>query len=263
VDFKNGEREMNQAAFRFYAELNDFLTVHQRQRTLFFPFIGNPSVKDSIEAFGVPHTEVDLVLVNGNPVNFRYHVQNQDYISVYPVFECLDISALVKLRAKPLRVTRFVADVHLGKLARKLRLFGFDTLYKNDFSDAEIIRLSLKDKRIILTRDRGILMNGSVSHGYWIRSFQVDEQLSEVLNRFHLVTQIKAFHRCTVCNGTVKRIDKKQIRDQLLPRTTRYYNEFFTCVTCKRIYWKGSHYRKMESYIQNMIRNCEVKQASI
>ena len=243
---------MYQACFRFYAELNDFLQENEKQQTVVFSFAGNPSVKDSIEAFGIPHTEVDLILVNGNSVDFHYQIQNRDYISVYPVFESLDISAAVRLRVKPLRETRFVVDVHLGKLARKLRLFGFDTLYRNDFSDTEIIRLSLKDKRIILTRDRGILMNGSVSHGYWIRSFQVEKQLNEVLKRFHLVTQIKPFHRCTVCNGIVRNIDKGRIKEQLLPRTVKYYDEFYYCGTCKRIYWKGSHYRKMEDYIQKI-----------
>ena len=243
---------MYQAYFRFYAELNDFLSEKKRQQTLVLSFAVNPSVKDSIEAFGIPHTEVDLILVNGNSVDFHYQIQDLDYISVYPVFESLDISAVVKLRAKPLRITRFVVDVHLGKLARKLRLFGFDTLYRNDFSDGEIIRLSQKDKRIILTRDRGILMNGSVTHGYWIRSFRVDKQLSEVLKRFHLITQIRAFHRCTVCNGRVHSIDKERIKEQLPPRTVKYYDEFFRCGTCKRIYWKGSHYRKMEDYIQRI-----------
>jgi uncharacterized protein with PIN domain len=241
-----------QASFRFYAELNDFLPVNQKHQSFDFIFQGNPSVKDSIEAIGVPHTEIDLILVNGQSVDFSYHLRDHDYISVYPVFESLDISPLVKLRAEPLRKIRFILDVHLGKLARKLRLLGFDTLYRNDYQDAEIIRLALKEKRIILTRDRGILKTGRVSHGFWIRSNQADSQIAEVLNRFQLYAQIKAFHRCTVCNGIVRRIDKETIRDRLLPRTVKYYDEFYRCTECDRIYWKGSHYRKMEVYIQRL-----------
>lgn len=252
-----------QVSFRFYAELNDFIPVNQKYQPVLVSFTGNPSVKDSIESIGVPHTEIDLILVNGRAVYFTYHLQDNDYISVYPVFESLDISSLVRLRAKPLRKTRFILDVHLGKLARKLRLLGFDTLYKNDFTDEEIINLSMKDKRIILTRDRGILKNGLVCHGYWIRSFQPDKQLIEVLKRFHLISQIQAFHRCMICNGTVRRVDKEKIKNRLLPKTAMIYHEFYRCTGCERIYWKGSHYRKMEAYIQKVIKDQEERTVSV
>ena len=244
-----------QANFRFYAELNDCLPAGQRYQSFIYPFSGNPSIKDSIESVGVPHTEVDLILVNGISVDFDYHLLNGDTVSVYPVFESLDISPLLRLRAKPLRNTRFILDVHLGKLARKLRLLGFDTLYRNDYSDPEIVNLSLKDRRIILTRDRGILKRKSVSHGYWIRSTQTDAQIREVLNRFDLYSQIRAFDRCMICNGKITKVNKDEVLNRLQPRTILYYDEIFSCCGCDRLYWKGSHYHKMNVFIQDLRRD--------
>lgn len=225
-------------------------------------FKGNPSVKDSVESLGVPHTEIDLILVNGQSVDFNRQLRDGDQVSVYPVFESLDISPLIRLRAKPLRNPRFILDVHLGRLAKKLRMLGFDSLYQNDYTDPVIIDLSLKEKRIILTCDRGILKNKSVTHGYWIRSRQVDEQLREVIHHFDLSSRIDAFWRCMVCNGTVKKVHQKMIEDRLLPRTAQYFNEFYICEGCHRIYWKGSHYQKMEAYIQKLVKDDKLNEMS-
>ena len=145
------------ANFRFYEELNDFLPENKRKIEYSYAFYGTPAVKDAIEAEGVPHTEVDLILVNGKSVGFDYLLQHSDRVSVYPVFETLDISPVIRLREKPLRESKFILDVHLGKLTKLLRRLGFDSNYRNDYSDPEIVNISLKEKRIILTRDRGIL----------------------------------------------------------------------------------------------------------
>ena len=244
-----------QAYFRFYAELNDFLSAGHRYHLFGYSFKGTPAIKDCIEALGVPHTEVDLILVNGASVGFDCKLQNGDYVSVYPVFESVDVSQVTRLRAKPLRDPRFIADVHLGKLARKLRMLGFDILYRNDYDDIEIIDLSLTDRRIILTRDRGILMNKSVTHGYWIRADHVYDQLTEVLNRFDLFAQVTAFRRCLVCNGVLTQVDKEAIKARLLPKTDLYYDEFHVCCECGRFYWKGSHYREMKIYIENLLKH--------
>jgi hypothetical protein len=147
-------RSDNSAEFRFYEELNDFLRPEQRKQTLTYRFNGNPGIKDPIEVFGVPHTEVDLIVVNGESVGFGYRLKDADRIAVYPVFEGFDISPIVRLREAPLRHTAFVVDVNLGKLARLLRLFGFDTLFANSFDDREIAAISVEQQRIILTRDR-------------------------------------------------------------------------------------------------------------
>src|SRR5262249_31383318 len=156
---------MNRACFRFYAELNDFLPPGRRGVTFTYSFEGSPSIKDLIEALGVPHTEVDLILVNGESVDFAYRVREGDRISVYPVFESLDITPLLRVRPRPLRETRFVLDTHLGRLAAYLRLLGFDTLYRNDAGDDELARISSGEGRILLTRDRGLLKRSQVTHG--------------------------------------------------------------------------------------------------
>jgi hypothetical protein len=133
----------NRAVFRFYEELNDFLPNNRKKTAFSYAFEGKPSVKDAIESVGIPHVEVDLILVNGESVDFKYQLRDNDHISVYPVFESLNISEVSKIREKPLRNMAFVLDVHLGKLAKYLRMFGFDTVYRNDYDDPEIIRFPL------------------------------------------------------------------------------------------------------------------------
>jgi uncharacterized protein with PIN domain len=229
------------AEFRFYEELNDFLPVEQKKQSLPYRFNGNPGIKDPIEAFGVPHTEVDLIVVNGTSVGFGYRLQHGDRVAVYPVFEGLDISPIVKLRDKPLRKIAFVVDVNLGKLARFLRLLGFDTLFANSFSDRDITDISVEQKRIILTRDRRLLHAKVITHGYWVRSVVPERQLAEVIARFDLAAQIMPFRRCTACNGLIETIEKKQVLHLLEPKTKKYYELFYRCRDCGKVYWEGSH----------------------
>ena len=238
--------------FRFYEELNDFLPVEKRKVHFDHLYIDRTSVKDVIESLGVPHTEVDLILVNGKSVGFDYLISVGDDISVYPVFESLDITDVQHLRLKPLRKPRFIADVHLGKLTRYLRMMGFDVLYKNDFDDDEIVDLSLTEKRAILTRDRGILKRSKVTHGYWMRSTKVQEQVLEVIKRFDLKNIIKEFSRCIDCNSILIKINKDEILNELPPNVARYQEEFDRCPVCKKNYWKGTHYQKMLSFIKNI-----------
>jgi len=238
---------------RFYEELNDFLPPHQAKKDLTVHFYNKPSVKDLIESFGVPHTEVDLILINGLPSGFETRLQNQDRISVYPKFEAIDISPVSVLRERPLRTTRFIVDVHLGKLARYLRLCGFDTLYANDYEDRTIVNISLSEHRIILTRDIGILKYSNVEHGYWLRSAQPSRQLREVIQRFDLKHQIDLFTRCMECNGKIQPVEKHSITDQLPEGTRKYYNVFYQCSQCGKIYWKGSHYQDMIKRIARVL----------
>ena len=209
---------MKKAYFRFYEELNDFLPEEKRKIRFVLNYIDRASVKDVIESLGAPHTEIDLILVNGDSVRFDYLINDGDDISVYPVFESLDITNVQHLRPKPLRNPKFVADVHLGRLARYLRMMGFDVLYKNDFDDNEIVNLSLSEKRAILTRDRGILKRSDVTRGYWIRSTKVKEQLIEVIKRFNLKDIIEEFSRCINCNSVLESIPKSKIIPELPPR---------------------------------------------
>lgn len=243
---KSGSRT---AFFRFYEELNDFLPPEKHKRTFSHQFSGQPAVKDVIEAFGVPHTEVDLILVNGESVGFDYRLQSGDRVAVYPVFESLDISGVSKVRRTPLRQTRFIADVHLGSLARRLRMLGFDTLYANHWDDKTLIDIALREQRIILTRDRGLLKHKQVTHGYWVRATCPDEQLREVIRRFHLKKSFKPFTRCMVCNGLLVAVEKGEIDSQLPKNTRKTFNKFYRCQHCGKIYWEGSHVQQMMGYL--------------
>ncbi|MFP3896611.1 MAG: Mut7-C RNAse domain-containing protein [Anaerolineales bacterium] len=246
---------MSCARVRFYAELNDFLPAEKRGRTFACPFLVSGSVKDMIESLGVPHTEVELILVNGRSVDFDYQVRDGDRISVYPVFESFDVTPLVRVRPEPLRETRFVLDTHLGKLATYLRLLGFDTLYRNDYEDPELARISAEQERILLTKDHHLLKRNRVQHGYYVRAVDAREQLLEVLSRFHLFRSAAPFTRCLRCNGLLRPVSKEAVRHRLPPGTRRYYDEFRQCETCDRVYWKGSHYRRMQQFVEKVLED--------
>jgi uncharacterized protein with PIN domain len=243
---------MQQAWFRFYEELNDFLPAFRKKQSFLHVFEGTPSVKDVIESFGVPHSEIDIILVNGVSVDFSYKVRDADSISVYPVFESIDVKDIQHLREKPLRDVKFILDVHLGKLAKYLRLLGFDSLYETTFSDYEIVERSLQDKRVILTRDKILLRNKKVTHGFWIRSDDPVSQVREVIERLDLSKKIEPFTRCLECNSLIKPVEKEAIENRLPPKTKLYYNEFFICMSCSRIYWKGSHYGRMKKFTESL-----------
>jgi len=241
------------AVFRFYAELNDFLAPARRARPFVHEFLDTASVKDVIESFGVPHTEVDLILVNGESVDFARTVADGDRVSVYPMFEALDITPLLRLRPAPLRVPRFVLDTHLGRLAGYLRMLGFDTLYGNDAGDAELARLSQEEHRILLTRDRGLLKRSVVTHGSYIRETSARLQLVEVLRRFDLGSAARPFTRCLRCNTELNPVEKEAIAGRLPARTADLYDEFKLCPGCGRVYWKGGHYRRMLALIAESV----------
>jgi uncharacterized protein with PIN domain len=237
--------EVNRARLRFYAELNDLLPREQRFRELERSFTTGTTVKDLIESAGVPHTEVELIVVNGRSLGFSHPVRDGDRISVYPTFESFDVSPVLRVRDVPLRRTNFVLDVHLGKLARHLRLLGFDTLYERDRSDRELAEISAREQRILLTRDVGVLKRRIVTHGYFVRERDPKAQLAEVVARLDLAGSIRPFTRCLNCNGELTPIDKQEIVDRVEARTRRHFDEFWICRSCENVYWKGSHYDKL------------------
>jgi len=244
----------NTAQFRFYEELNDFLPEKCKKKRFNYSFSGNPSIKDTIEAIGVPHTEIEIILVNGKSIDFRYLLQNVDDVSVYPVFESFDVTPLIRLRSLPLRSVKFILDVQLGKLAKYLRLLGLDTIYKNRYISGELIDRALSEKRVILTRDRKILKHKRVTHGYWIRNEDSEKQVMEVLKRFDLCDSLRPFTRCMICNGLIEEVEKEKIYRQLLENTAKYYNNFGRCASCGKIYWEGSHYIKMKQKIGKWLK---------
>jgi uncharacterized protein with PIN domain len=244
----------HRAEFRFYAELNDFLPAGTDRGRVAYRFSGRPSLKDAVEALGVPHTEVDLLLVNGDPAGFGRHLADGDRVAVYPVFEGLDISPLNRLRPRPLRRTRFVLDVHLGKLARILRLLGFDAAWENAADDDAIREKASAEGRVILTRDRGLLKHGSVTHGYCIRSTDPVEQAVEVLRRFDLRDAVKPFSRCLACNGLIVEADPADPAIERLPeRIRRRFQSFTRCNSCENVYWEGSHHRALARLVDDLV----------
>ena len=246
------------AIFRFYEELNDFIPARERKRDRVYIFNGNPSVKDAIEAQNVPHTEVDLVLINGHPASFSHRLHDGDRVSVYPVFESFDIGAVKKDPAGPARQSRFILDVHLGKLAKLLRMSGFDTCYRNDLDDDEIIDRGEKENRIIITRDIGILKNNWVQKGYYVRSQNPREQLKEVIIRFQLQSSIRFLSRCMECNGLITKTEKKEVEKDLNTGTRNYFEKFFRCSNCRKIYWEGSHFERMQAFLRDLRESLDI-----
>jgi uncharacterized protein len=237
---------------RLYAELNDFLPIERRQTAQVRRLRSRPSVKHVIEATGVPHTEIALILVNGQAVDFSYRVADGDRISAYPAFTSIDVSPVTRVSLCSPGDPRFVLDAHLGKLAAHLRMLGFDTLYRNDFDDETLAGIAGADHRILLTRDRALLQRRAVTRGYHVWETDPERQLVEVARRYDLVRLMQPFRRCVHCNGLLESVAKDAILDRLQPKTRRYYDEFSICPDCDRIYWKGSHYEKMLKTIEQL-----------
>ena len=240
------------AWFRFYAELNDHLAPEERFRTLEKEFYVPGSVKDMIESFGVPHTEVELILVNGESSDFSRLVRGGDRVAVYPVFESLDISPELRVRRQVLRQPEFVLDVHLGRLAAYLRMLGFDAVYRRGAKDEDLVRISSQQKRILLTRDRNLLKHSAVTHGYWVRETGSRRQTAEVVRRFDLLRMFKPFTRCMACNQLLRPAAKAELAGSIPEAILAGHEEFLQCPGCRRAYWKGTHYQRMESWVKDL-----------
>ena len=241
------------ATFRFYEELNDFLPLERRKVSFDAGFAGTPSVKDTIEAIGVPHTEVDVILVDGVSVGFEHLLRGGERVAVYPVFERLDVTTVTRLRPEPLRNPCFVLDVHLGKLARYLRLLGFDAVYDRVYDDASIVSIAVDECRIILTRDKGLLKRKAVTHGYWLRNTDPRRQLVEVVEKLALSRRVRLFSRCMVCNTRLERAAEAEVRDALPGGVRGRFDRLARCPGCERVYWPGSHYDRMVELVKSLL----------
>lgn len=249
------------ATFRFYEELNDFLAPSQRRRDLSCPCARAATVKHMIEALGVPHTEVELILVNGESAAFDRVVQDGDRVAVYPKFEALDITSLLRVREQPLRVIRFVADAHLGGLAHLLRMTGFDTLYDNHFEDREIARIAADEHRIVLTRDRELLKRREITHGCYVRAIKSALQAREIFARLDLANSARPFSLCLDCNVPLHRIDKADAQGRVPEGVFERHQRFVTCPHCRRVFWEGSHWRRMQELVSALLRSPEPEPA--
>lgn len=241
---------MISATIQLDGELNTFLSLDRRWRDIHYSFSSGTSVKHIIEALRVPHTEVGRIVVNGKQVDFSYLIQADDQINVYPV--SLEVCDFVAENSP--EELRFLLDNHLGKLATYMRIIGLDTEYHNDYQDDALAVEASQQRRILLTRDRGLLMRRIVQRGYCIRSLEPRRQIVEVIKRFNLADQIRPFKRCLRCNSLLQPVDKQDILDRLEPLTRQYYNEFHICSQCDKIYWKGSHYEHMQNFLEGITK---------
>jgi uncharacterized protein len=237
------------ATFRFYEELNDFLAHKWRRREFTVTCARAATTKHMIEALGVPHTEVELILLNGVSVGFSALLREGDRVAVYPKFEAFDITPMLRVREQPLRDTRFVADTHLGSLAHLLRMMGFDTLHNNGFADDEIERIAVAQGRIVLTRDRDLLKRRSIAHGCYVRALRTQQQLREIFERLDLVRSARPFTLCPACNAALHAVAKAQVEHRLPPRVRELYERFSTCELCGRVFWEGDHWRRLRALV--------------
>jgi uncharacterized protein with PIN domain len=241
------------AEFRFYEELNDFLVPEHRRRAFEARCARAATVKHMIEALGVPHTEVELVLVNGESVGFDRPLYHGDRVSVYPRFETFDVTPLLRVRDTPLRVSRFIADAHLGGLARLLRLTGFDTLYDNHFDDAEIVAIAVREGRIVLTRDRELLKRRELTHGCFVHALKPERQAAEIFARLDLARSARPFALCLECNAPLRPIDKAEVAHRLPADVCARHTRFATCDRCQRVFWEGSHWQRMRAVADRLL----------
>ncbi|WP_345812080.1 Mut7-C RNAse domain-containing protein [Paraburkholderia sp. PREW-6R] len=240
------------ATFRFYEELNDFLARPLRRRTFSYACARGATTKHMIEVLGVPHTEVELILVNDESVGFDHLLADGDRIAVYPTFEALDIQPLLRVRERPLRTVRFIADAHLGGLAPLLRLAGFDTLYDNHYPDADIEALAAVEQRVVLTRDRELLKRRNITHGCYVRALRPREQLREVFERLDLAGSAQPFRLCLMCNAPLRRIAKEEVGGRAPDGVLERHHLFVTCDVCRRVFWEGTHWQKMRALMDSV-----------
>ena len=237
-----------------HGDLDFFVRSGVRGRSIERSLGEKTSVKDVFEGCGVPHPEVDLILVNGQPVDFDYVTGNDAIVELYPVK-----TAPPNFKDKRLQISstkRFILDGHLGKLARDLRLLGFDVAYDPRAEDRQLIDIMERENRALLTRDRRLLMHRVVKTGYCPRSQNVDEQTVEVIRRFDLLGSIAPFTRCLRCNAPLRKVSKADVIENLEPLTKIYYEQFRRCAGCGQIYWSGSHFSKLQSRLETLCANC-------
>jgi len=230
-------------------DLNSFLPHSQREGVYTATLDAGQSVKHLVEAAGVPHTEVGRLQVGQQQVDFDYLVVDGDNVAVYPPTPGQKL---------PPEGNRFVLDNHLGRLAAYLRMLGFDTIYRNDLQDEELAQIASQQERVLLTRDRRLLMRRVIKYGYCLRSLDSVEQVSEVLFRYDLFERVSPFQRCLRCNTPLEPVSKAAVLDRLEPLTRLYYDEFHRCPACGQVYWKGSHYERMQTIIERL-RNSRAK----
>ena len=243
---------MPKASFRFHGELNDFLPPYRRERHFSCEYAQAATTKHMIEALGVPHTEVGCILVNRMEARFDTLLKENDVVEVYPVEAGTSLPSRLASRSPSAVTPCFIADAHLGGLARLLRMAGFDTLYDNHYEDSNIEALALAQNRVVLTRDLELLKRKQVKHGAYIRSLKPEEQLREVFSRYQLAQAMKPFSLCLHCNVPLRAVEKHAVLDRIPPMVRTHQDRFSTCDHCHRIFWEGSHWQHMRALLDRV-----------
>jgi uncharacterized protein with PIN domain/sulfur carrier protein ThiS len=233
------------ARFRFHGELAELLPRELRGRTFDAACAVAATLKNAIEARGVPHTEVATLLVNGRPATLARIVREGDEIEVFPWSYAP--------APQPIPAQGLVADAHLGGLARYLRMLGYDTVHHGAIGDAEIRRLAHEERRLVLSRDRELLKCRDIAAGCYVRAKKTEDQLREVAARFALAERARPFTLCLACNLPLDTVDKAAVADRLPPRVAEIRSRFMRCPGCDRVYWPGSHYERMQAVLKRLV----------
>jgi uncharacterized protein len=229
------------ARFSFNPVLSPFLDRAKRGNPFEYDCARAATLKNAIEALGVPHTEVGALRVNGEPATLQRIVREGDYVEVETAKSGSDPDL------------RFVADAHLGGLARFLRMLGFDTLHRNAFSDDQIRRLAEMDRRIVLTRDRELLKCREIARGAYVRALKSEAQLREVAARYELAPLARPFTLCLSCNLPLQPVERAVIAPRLPPAVYEQHERFVLCPGCDGVFWPGSHYARMVSALRSSL----------
>lgn len=229
---------MERTTLRFYGDLVELARGTDRDGEVEVPLGAARSVKDVVESVGVPHTDVGLLVVDGEPVGFGHLVRGGERVAVYPPSRSFEVPGLLRPPDPP---RRFVLDVHLGTLARNLRLLGFDTWYRTMADDPLLAEVAVTEDRVLLTRDRGLLMRSEVVHGHCVRSQEPFTQTVEVTRRYGLADELRPFTRCLRCNGVLVDADLAEVTAEV-PPLARAAPRFSRCTSCGQVYWPGTHH---------------------
>jgi len=229
-----------QARFRFHGELAAFLAPFRRERAFAHTCARAATLKHAVESLGIPHTEVGSVTVNGERATLARRVREGDVVEVFPWRTPAECS-----EATP----TFVADAHLGGLARLLRMLGFDTLYDNAYADDALLEIAAEERRVILTRDRALLKRREVLRGAFVHARRPEAQLREVARRFDLQRRARPFTLCLHCNLALKPVETAWATARVPDRVAAHYRDFVRCPGCERIFWQGSHWRRMRDML--------------
>lgn len=224
---------------RMAGDLTLFVPVKWRSGEIHLVYDGTSSLGHLVESAGVPLTEVGSLRIDGRRVEPSHRANHGDLVVVEPVArpQCLETWP-----------PRFLLDVHLGKLARRLRVLGIDVEYRSTADDDDLLGWAAEENRVLLTKDRALLMRRTLPAGAYVRGSRTEAQLADVLDRFE--PPLEPYRRCPTCNGALVDVPKREVESLLEPGTRRSYDQYARCVGCGQVYWRGAHFQQLDAIVQ-------------